>query len=230
MECSRETAARFAKGRERSATLSVTAIRRRFLRRPPPPPLRSLLPRPLDELRRPRGPEQIPQRRRHRRRAAAAPRRGHARGPRRADGPDRGDGRQGSAQPPRDGPRRLPRVLPPRPEHVHGRRDHVRPGRPRGPRVPRRVREARHLGLFLHHGAQPRREPVQLRVDRRRARRDQTVLPQAPPLDPRRALGARERGHPRLRRPERLQARADHMPRRAVPRDGASAPTKAPRS
>ena len=47
------------------------------------------------------------------------------------------------------------------------------------------------------------------------------LLPQAAPLGAGRALGAGQPGHPGVRRAERQQARADHLPRRHVPRDGA---------
>src|ERR1700712_4564350 len=50
---------------------------------------------------------------------------------------------------------------------------------------------------------------------------DRGELPEIPPLDSGRAVGARQYRHPRDRRTERRQDRADHLSRRDVPRDGA---------
>ena len=47
------------------------------------------------------------------------------------------------------------------------------------------------------------------------------LLPQAPSVGAGRGLGAGQLRHPGDRRPEGLQARADHLPRRHVPGDGA---------
>jgi formamidase len=84
-----------------------------------------------------------------------------------------------------------------------------------------RLCRAPHLGLLLDHGAQPRGQPVQHRPDHRRPGPGQAVLPQAAPLGAGGALGARQHGRAGVRRAQRQQAVADHLPRRHVPRDGA---------
>ena len=78
-----------------------------------------------------------------------------------------------------------------------------------------------HLGLLLPHGGQPRRQPLQFRHDHRRPRRAAPLLPQAASVGAGRAVGAGQSRHPRVRRAERRQTRADHLPRRHVPGDGA---------
>ena len=54
----------------------------------------------------------------------------------------------------------------------------------------------------------------------------QPTIPQAAPLGAGRSLGAGQHGHPVCEGPQRQQDRADHLPRRHVPRDGARAAYK----
>ena len=83
------------------------------------------------------------------------------------------------------------------------------------------VRREPHLGLLLDHGAQSRRQSLQQRHHHRRSGRDAALLPQDASVGAGRAVGAGRPRHPGVRRSERQQARADHLPRRHVPRDGA---------
>ncbi len=93
--------------------------------------------------------------------------------------------------------------------------------RPRGRSLQGRLPRQQDLGLLLHHGVQSARQPVQFRTDRRRSGRTQALLSQNASLDPCRAVGAGRHWRSRLRRAERLEDRAHHLPRRHVPRDGA---------
>ena len=95
------------------------------------------------------------------------------------------------------------------------------PRRSRGRAVQAGLRRQPDLGLLLDHGAQSRTQPVQQRHHHRRPRRAPPLLPQAASLGAGRALGAGRPRHPGVRRPERQQAGADHLPRRHVPGDGA---------
>ena len=93
------------------------------------------------------------------------------------------------------------------------------------------LQRQRDLGLLLHHGVEPRRQSLQHRPHHRRHGRGAALLPQAAPLGAGRAVGAGRPRHSRHRRPEGLQARAHHLPRRHVPRNGARVPpTRARRS
>ena len=70
----------------------------------------------------------------------------------------------------------------------------------------RRLCRQRHLGLFLDHGAEPVRQPVQFGPDHRQQGRDQALLPQDASLGAGRALGTGRPRHSRVRRPERQPA------------------------
>ena len=130
-------------------------------------------------------------------------------------------GRQGAAQPARDGPGGVPRILAARALDEHRAGAHVPDGRPRGGRLPGGLPREPHLGLLLADGGQPGRQPVQHRHHPRRPGGAAPLLPQAAPLGAGRAVGAGRSRHPRLRRTERQPPRAHHLPRRHVPRDGA---------
>ena len=153
------------------------------------------------------------ERRRHRPRAAAAAGRGDARRPRRADGADR---RNWSA---RRGATSATMDLVVFPEYaLHGLSMDTNPAimcRLDGPEVAAfkaACRRQPDLGLLLHHGAEPGRQPLQHRHRHRRRGRDAALLPQAAPLGAGRAVGARRPRHPGHRRAEGLQARAHHLP------------------
>ncbi len=75
-------------------------------------------------------------------------------------------------------------------------------------------------GCFSIMELNPGRQPVQQRPHHRRSRRHSSLLSQDAPVGPRGAVGARRHRHPGVRRSQRQQARADHLSRRHVPRDG----------
>ena len=149
------------------------------------------------------------------------PDRGHQERSRPADRAHLGPGHQGQEGDAHPGSGGVPRVRPARPVDGHQPGDHVPARRSRGGGVQDRVRAREGVGLLLDHGAEPARQPVEQRHHPRRPRRAAALLPQDAPVDAGRALGARQPRHPGVRRPERQQAGAHHLPRRHVPRDGA---------
>jgi formamidase len=58
------------------------------------------------------------------------------------------------------------------------------------------------LGLFLHHGVQPRRQPLQFGPHHRRSRRDQALLPEIPSVYSGRALEPGDIGIPVVEGPK----------------------------
>ena len=73
-------------------------------------------------------------------------------------------------------------------------------------------------GCFPIMEFNPDDNPYTPGLTHRRSGRDQTVLPEIPSLDPGRAVGTRQCRHSRDRGPQGRQDRADHLPRRHVPR------------
>ena len=131
-------------------------------------------------------------------------------------------GRQGAAQPEHDGSRRVPRVRAARAvdEHRAGADGVAR--RARGRSVQGRVRRAQDLGLLLDHGEQPRaatRTTAASIIDDRGA--IQLYYRKLHPWVPVEPWEPGNLGIPVCDGPARRQARADHLPRRHVPRDGA---------
>ena len=122
-----------------------------------------------------------------------------------------------------DGPGRVPRVRAARPVDGHRRpRSCARSTGPRSRPSRQACVEQPDLGLLLDHGSQPRRQPVQQRPRSSTTSGEHpALLPQAASVGAGRAVGAGQPRHPGVRRAERQQARADHLPRRHVPRDGA---------
>ncbi len=101
-------------------------------------------------------------------------------------------------------------------------RDHVHARRPRGRGLQARPASTHRIwGCFSIMEANPGGNPYNsgLIIDDTGAH--PPLLPQAAPVGAGRAVGARQPGHPGVRRPQRQQARAHHLPRRHAPRDGA---------
>ena len=121
-----------------------------------------------------------------------------------------------------DGPRRVPRIRAARPVDGHRARAHVPLDGPEVAAFKAGLRRATGSGAASRSwSSTPSGNPYNtgLIID------DQgevaALLPQAASLGAGRAVGAGQPRHPGDRRPERLQARAHHLPRRHVPRDGA---------
>ena len=93
--------------------------------------------------------------------------------------------------------------------------------RPRGRGLSQACIDNTIWGCFSIMEANPDGNPYNSGLDHRRQGRDPALLPQAASVGAGRAVGAGQPRRPGVRRAERQQARADHLPRRHVPRDGA---------